>query len=208
VPLADLSRLEHGLDSIFTTYGVNRRLPLYLTEYGYETNPPNPYRGVPLRVQAEYLNQGDYLAWKDPRVRSLTQFLLYDSAPDTHYRPGSVRYWSTFQTGLLFLDGRRKPAFAAYRLPIYLPKPAVRRGEDLTVWGMLRPAPAGTRQQAMIVWQGPSGQRRTLATARTSDSSRVLTVQVQVPASGTVRIAWKAPGGTLLHSRAVTVRVS
>ena len=28
VPLADLSRLEHGLDRIFTTYGVRRQLPI------------------------------------------------------------------------------------------------------------------------------------------------------------------------------------
>ena len=26
--------------------GLSRRLDLYLTEYGYETNPPNPFRGV------------------------------------------------------------------------------------------------------------------------------------------------------------------
>jgi hypothetical protein len=48
VPLIDLSRLENGLDAIFHTYGVGRPIPIYLTEYGYETNPPNPFRGVSL----------------------------------------------------------------------------------------------------------------------------------------------------------------
>ena len=43
--LADLGRLEHAIDRALGAYGVNRRLPLYLTEYGYETNPPNPFRG-------------------------------------------------------------------------------------------------------------------------------------------------------------------
>ncbi len=38
-PLSDLGRLEQALDAIFSTYGASRQLPLYLTEYGYETNP-------------------------------------------------------------------------------------------------------------------------------------------------------------------------
>ena len=48
VPLADLGRLEQSLDQILAAYGVHRRLPIYLTEYGYETNPPNPFRGTSL----------------------------------------------------------------------------------------------------------------------------------------------------------------
>ncbi len=88
VPLSDLGRLEHGLDAIFAAYGVRHRLPLYLTEYGYATNPPNPYSGVSLSRQAAYLNQGEYLAWKDPRVRALSQFLLYDSPPNASYPRG------------------------------------------------------------------------------------------------------------------------
>ena len=43
VPSVDLSRLEHGLDATFHTYGGGRRIPIYLTEYGYETNPPDPF---------------------------------------------------------------------------------------------------------------------------------------------------------------------
>src|SRR5205807_7344495 len=100
VPLSDLSRLERALDQIFTAYGIHRQLPIWLTEYGYETNPPNPFRGVSLRKQSLYLNEAQYLAWSDPRVRTLSQFLLYDSGPNRKFRPGTVRYWSTFQTGL------------------------------------------------------------------------------------------------------------
>src|SRR3712207_8628621 len=40
VTLANLSQLPRTLDRIFRRYGSRRRLPLYLTEYGYQTNPP------------------------------------------------------------------------------------------------------------------------------------------------------------------------
>src|SRR5579859_1063236 len=137
-PLANLGRLEHALDSIFAVYGVSRRLPIYLTEYGYETNPPNPFRGVSPRLQALYLNEAEYLAWRDPRVVTLNQFLLYDSAPNRSFPRGSPGYWSTFQTGLLYADGRPKPSLMAYRLPIYLPNPALSADHTVLVWAMLR----------------------------------------------------------------------
>jgi hypothetical protein len=206
VPLADLARLEHGLDRIFTTYGVHRRLPIYLTEYGYETNPPNPFRGVNPARQSLYLNEAQYLAWKDPRVRSLAQFLLYDSAPDTSYPRGSPGYWSTFQTGLLYVGGQHKPSLDAYRLPIFIPVPATRAGTPVLVWGMLRPG-SGT-QQAEIQWRPPhGGAYRTLTTVHTSDPDGFLTVHVKPPGTGTVRIAWHSPAGQAFYSRSAGVRV-
>ncbi|HEY8763563.1 MAG TPA: hypothetical protein VIM18_05220 [Solirubrobacteraceae bacterium] len=205
-PLSDLSRLEGVLDRAVATYGVPRKLPIYLTEYGYESNPPNPFRGVSLRRQSLYLNEAQYLAWKDPRVRSLAQFLLYDSAPNAAYPPGSPGYWSTFQTGLLFQHGAHKPALNAYRLPIFVPHPSAAPGASLLVWGMLRPAPNASRQQALIQWRPVHGPYRTLTTVTTSDPSGFLTAHVQLPGTGALRLAWSAPGGQILHSRAVGVR--
>ena len=37
--------------------------------------------GIPLEKQAEYLNVGDYLAYKEPRVFANTQFQLFDVPP-------------------------------------------------------------------------------------------------------------------------------
>ena len=71
--------------------------------------------------QAAYINQGEYMAWSDPRVRAFAQFLLVDDRPKATARIGSRSYWSTFQTGLISLDGSPKPAFTAYRLPVFLP---------------------------------------------------------------------------------------
>ena len=207
VPLADLPRLEHGLDRIFAAYGMGRQLPIYLTEYGYVTDPPNPYKGrFRPAQQALFLDQAQYLAWKDPRVKALSQFLLVDSLPNTHYPRGSMKYWSTFQTGLLYASGAPKPAFNAYRLPIFVPEPTFTGGNTTFIWGMLRAAPNDTRQRAQVQWRGPRGAYRTLTTVSTDDRDGFLSVHVQLPGTGAVRIAWVSPSGQTFHSRAVGVR--
>lgn len=207
VPLADLVRLEQTLDQIFAVYAVPRQLPIYLTEYGYETNPPNPYRGVSPATQAAYLDEGTYLAWRDPRVRALAQFLLRDSPPDRAYPRGSVRYWSTFQTGLEYLSGAPKPALSDYRVAIFVPVDTFARGGTVSVWGMLRAAPNGTAQRARIQWRarGRHGAYRTLAGVRTTDPAGALAVDVRPPGTGLLRIAWTAPGGVVRYSRTAPV---
>jgi hypothetical protein len=208
-PLADLGRLEHALNRIFAAYGVPRRLPLYLTEYGYETSPP---RTIPpmttLRQQSLYLNEAEYLAWRDPRVRALGQFELQDSAPDPLYPRDSAGYWSTFQTGLEFLGGAPKPALNAYRLPVFVSDPRARAGGEVTVWGMLRAAPNHTRQLATIQWRPVGGAYRPLARVATTSPSGFLQARVVPPGTGAVRISWTSPAGEVLHSRGVGISVT
>ncbi len=208
VSLANLSALEHALDQIFATYGVNRQLPIYLTEYGYETNPPNPVRGVSPQHQAAWLDQAQYMAWKDPRVRALSQFLLVDSLPDTAFPPNSSGYWSTFQTGLEYANGAIKPSFLAYLLPIYLPVTSFQHGQSLLVWAMLRPATNGSKQHAIVQWHpAGTGTYRTLASVTTTDPSNVLEAHVQPPGSGEIRVQWRTPAGLVFDSRPVAVSV-
>jgi hypothetical protein len=206
-PLANLGRLEHALDSIFITYDIHRRLPLYLTEYGYETNPPNPYRGVSPQLQALYIDEAQYLAWRDPRVVTMTQFLLYDSPPDRHYPPGSPGYWSTFQTGLLYANGQPKPALDSYRLPIFLPHPSLGPGDRVLVWAMVRAAPPHTQQRAEIQWRSrqPGSSYRTVQSVLTDSSSEVLKSGVRVPGAGVVRVRWVSPTGAVQYSRGATI---
>lgn len=207
-PLANLKRLETALDSIFATYKIGRHLPVYLTEYGYETNPPNPYRGVSPQRQSLYLNQAEYLAWRDPRVSTLSQFLLYDSPPNRAFPRGSPGYWSTFQTGLLYADGRAKPSLDSYRLPIFLPDPVVAPGRRALVWAMLRAARRGTRQRAQVQWRPshPGARYRTLEQVTSDASSEVVDARVPIPGPGLVRVVWGSPSGQMQYSRAAPVR--
>lgn len=205
-PLANLGRLERGLDRAFRAYGVRRKLPIYLTEYGYQTDPPDPYVTISLQQQASYLNAADYIAWNDPRVRSVAQFLLYDSGPDTRYTPGDFKYWDTFQTGLLFAGGRPKPAYSTYQMPIWIPTTRIRPGAKLQVWGQLRPATQLGPQLASIQWRSARGQYASFAHVLTNRRG-YLNARLRPPGTGQIRIAWHPAHGALLVSRSVSISV-
>ena len=73
---------------------------------------------------------------------------------------------------------------------------------------MIRAAANFTAQRAAVQWRPAAGGFRTVATVRTGDPSGILDARVTLPAgAGEVRLAWRAPGGGTLVSRAVAVRV-
>jgi hypothetical protein len=152
--LADRDRLIGLLDAAGAAKRLPAGLPVWYTEFGYQTQPPDPIRGVSLADQARWLAEADYITWRDPRVVAQTQFLLRDDDPRSQYPPDDPRYWSTYQTGLLFADGSKKPAYDSYRLPIYVPT-SIPAGGQVTVWGRVRPA-AGTAQSVQLQF-APSG---------------------------------------------------
>jgi hypothetical protein len=133
-------------------------------------------------------------------VRTTAQFLLVDDNPKQGAAPGSRLYWSTFQTGLLTASGVLKPAFTAYRIPIWVPSRS-------TVWGQLRPAPRGSVQVARIEVRPRGGSAfATVATVRTANVEGYLLAHVRLPAHGSARIAWTDPEtGATEHSRAAAV---
>jgi hypothetical protein len=130
-------------------------------------------------------------------VKTLSQFLLLD---DDTAVPAS------FQSGLLLRDGRTpKPAYAAYRLPIWLP--TVRR-HTVRVWALLRPAPAGQPASATIEYRRRGAVRwRTLKTVTTTERRNYLQTTVRVAHSGHLRIRYVLPDGTPAHSRAAAFRL-
>jgi hypothetical protein len=213
--LADLPRLEHALDAISAAYG---RLAagggrssdpigssLYLTEYGYKSNPPNPFVPFSQVQQAAYINQGEYMAFADPRVRAFAQFLLVDDRPKLSARAGSRSYWSTFQTGLIGLGGQVKPAYTAYRLPVFVAAPF--RSERVEVWTQLRAARRGTLKTAAIEYR-PDGAPSfaVLRHVQTTSPHGFLVAHVALATGGLLRIAWRDPAsGQVLRSRAVRV---
>jgi hypothetical protein len=209
VTIANLGRLSAALQTIFKVYGVTRPpMPLYLTEFGYQSNPPSPI-GVTLAEQAAYLNESEFVAYTNPQVRMLSQFLLND---DMAVKGNDLvaRLGATFQTGLRFHNGRDKPALVAYRLPIYVPEPRIARGHTLRVWGFVREAPRGVSQRVAIQFRALRSRRafRTIATVGTDPARGYLDVRVRVHASGVLRLQWQRPGSPeVLQSRVVGVRV-
>jgi hypothetical protein len=190
-----LPNLERALDRVQAAYGSVRELPIYDTEYAYITDPPGHGRFVSLANAADYINWGEYLSWKQPRIASTMQYLLYDPTPEPKKLGGGG-----FASGLLFSNGREKPSYAAYRLPIYLPVTSARRGRALEVWGCVRPAhyaiiDTGQPQTAGLQFAAkPSGPFRTVQTETvTNPDDCYFDVRVQFPGSGLVRLTYTYP---------------
>jgi hypothetical protein len=208
VTLQNLGVLERALNRIFASYGRSRPggIPLYLSEWGYKTNPPNPYVRTSLRQQAMWLDQGEYMTWKIGYVRALAQFLLVDDRPRTSEPVGSRQYWHTFQTGLETMAGTPKPSLASFRIPIWLPD--ARHGRRVTVWGQLRPADHSALQYGVIQFRG-SGQSRwaTERVVQTASPEGFVLAHLAIPRAGSVRLGWLSPQtGNVVYSRAVAVR--
>ena len=194
---AALDDLEHTLDRSASAYGSDPRLPIWSTEFGYPTNPPRStgLAGVPLPDAARYLNESEYLSWRNPRVRSYDQYLLTDPPPGSG---------SNFVTGLEFYDGAPKPdVYDAYRMPLYLPDTSGAGRHPLEVWGCVRPADyvsrtRHTRQRVAVQFAaGGSPSFRTIATVTLTDPHDYFDVKVRFPGSGTVRLLWTGSGHPL-----------
>jgi len=77
---------------------------LWITEYGYQTRPPDRLFGVSWIKQAKYLTEAYKLARKNPRITMMLWFLLRDE--------GRLGGW---QSGLFTAAGKKKPAYNAFR---------------------------------------------------------------------------------------------
>src|SRR5919197_2507934 len=136
--IGDLARLERTLDGAQRAGGLRKagggRVRLYFTQWGYQNKPPDKTRGVSLARQSRWLQQGAYIAYRDPRVKLLTQYEWRDEP----VRTGSTgdRY-AGWQSGLLFRSDRAKPALKSFANPFFIDRKPVSRRARL--WGQVRP---------------------------------------------------------------------
>jgi hypothetical protein len=132
-----IRRLGTALDKAGRAGRITRGVPIYSTEFGYQTNPPDPFVSTSLNRQAELLNVLEEFSYRYPRLKSYSQYLLSD---DVARSGSSALRWAGFQTGLRFANGKAKPSFDAYKLPIVVK----RRAGGVSIWGHVRPG-TGTR---------------------------------------------------------------
>jgi hypothetical protein len=193
--LASLPNLESTLDRAQAAYGVHRPMPIYSTEFGFQTKPPEPSASVDPTTAAYYLNWSEYIHWRNPRVRSYDQYLLVDP-------PGG-----NFPTGLEFANRTPKATYDAYRMPLYLPASSGERGQPLEVWGAVRPAShaAKTTRVRIQFRAGSQGRFATVRTVTITDPHGYFDVDMKFDRSGTVRAEWSYPHGPTIHSRAASV---
>jgi hypothetical protein len=152
ITIANIGTLGPLLDTLSEQSGgkIAAGLPVFLTEFGYESNPPDTRNGIPYMRQAQFNQLAEFLAYNDPRVQATTQFLLRDVGPVKRYPKGSRLYWFTYQSGLLSVRGSAKPAAYGYTLPLVV----YPSGEGVTgFWGQLRFRPNGAPSDvAVLMW--------------------------------------------------------
>ena len=98
VTLGNIGVLIRQLDRLY-----GRRKRLWITEYGYQTSPPDRQFGVRYAAQAKYVHQAFDIARRTRRIDLLVWFLIRDE-----------RRLSGWQSGVVSLQGKRKPAFRAF----------------------------------------------------------------------------------------------
>ncbi|MEA2289673.1 MAG: hypothetical protein QOD55_1670 [Solirubrobacteraceae bacterium] len=185
--LADLPRLKRQLDVIQArnglrnTRGRTRPLDLYFTEYGYQTRPPDPRDGVRPAQQAKWLQQAAFLAWRDPRVRNITQYEWRDEPLS-----GGVAGW---QSGLRFVDDRPKPALRGFPQPFWADQAP--RSRLARLWGQVRPGDAHT---VTVQRRSPGSARWTAVRSLRTDSRGVFTMRVRVTRRLDYRFTWRPEG--------------
>jgi hypothetical protein len=183
---------------------------------GYETNPPDPYRGVPLATQAAWNNETDYMSYRQPRIQAVTQFLLEDAGPNTHYKKTAHGYWDTYQSGLEFGPGSGhpagtpKPAYNAYGMPIWIAPTGPASNPQLELWTEVRFHAFQITPADRVVFQfEPAGKSTWTTVTPVETPNAAGFVDVTIPenaygVNGTWRSVWVGGKGGFVISRDVS----
>lgn len=140
------------------------RHPVWITEVGYNSRPPNPY-GVPLARAARWLDEALGELWREG-----ASAIFWNQVGD---QPPVPSYSATSQSGVYYVSGAPKWAMLdAFRFPIDTWRAS---GSTLEVWGK---SPASGR--LAIEQHGPSGWR----TVRVLAIRRGATFQATIPRRG------------------------
>ena len=165
--MGNIGRLTDALRRAARAGATTTRLPVYVTEFGTES-VPDPL-GVSQQGQAEYNAIAEFLAWRNPQIRSFNQYLMQDDASGTF----------SFQTGLRFAGGAPKLGYSAFRTPLVARhfvkhrRVRARHGRRRTrtihrvqIWGLVRPG-SGPYRVTVRQRSGGGGAGRTLRTITT-----------------------------------------
>jgi hypothetical protein len=154
--IATLSRIARVSDRIAGHGRLSKRARIWVSEFGFQTDPPDPFQN-PIKKVPGYMDESEWLAFRNSRVASYSQYTLHDDA----LNPGSkfsLNRYAGFQMGLRFSNGKAKPGvYSAFRLPAFV---RLLSGNRVEVFGGLRTSPGAT---ATVSSAGPGGKYTVLA---------------------------------------------
>ena len=165
IAMADLERL---VSLVHKNLGRKR---IWLTEFGYQTNPPDIFLGVSPTKQAEYVASASRRVALAPFVDMLIFFLVRDDA--------AAEGW---QSGFTTANGVKKPAHTAFRFSLVKTS---RSGGLVGLWGQIRPG-TGPQRYRLRIRRG--GAWSWLGGVRVTDANGVLAPRVPVPAGSLVQL--------------------
>jgi hypothetical protein len=163
-----MATIDRLLRHVHNAFGRKR---IWLTEYGYQTNPPDRFLGVSPSLQARYLAEAAQRAYATPYVDMLIHYLYQDE-------PSTARW----QSGLVTATGRAKPSHRMAILPL---AHVSRTGGRTVLWGQVRP---GTGRQRYVLQQYRDGGWRSVGGVRTTTSRGFLTRAVRAGKGAMFRI--------------------
>jgi len=159
------------------------KIDFYITEYGFQTDPPDEV-GVRPSLAAKWLNESNWMAYNNSRIKGFANYEVYDE-----------RDVGAFQTGLRYRDGREKPSYDAFRIPIWV----VKHTGYTRVWGQVRPGRPG--QAVDIEYQvGRGGHWKRLRTITIENPARYVDVKTGKRARRW-RLTWRDTAGATHASR-------
>jgi hypothetical protein len=206
--IADLPRLERTLDGTQRAGGLKKRgggkFSLYFTEWGYQTDPPDPLDGVSLAKQSRWLQQGTYVGYKDPRVKLLTQYEWRDEKVG---RGTKATKYSGWQSGLRFASDKAKPSLKSFANPFFISQRPGSRTARL--WGQVRP---GDTHRVTVQRRKRGAQRWTRVRTLSTNGSGYWKLTQKVNTTTDYRFRWQptdpygAPSGAIKTSDVLRAR--
>jgi hypothetical protein len=151
VEMGDLAKIRELIDAADRAgriQGVYNRTPIWITEFSYDSKPPDP-GGLPMKVETQWVAEALYQSWS----HGISNFMWY-SLDDENPSSG-VPFPAGLQAGLYFwaptvAAEQPKPPMFAFRFPFV----AFRRTTGLKYWGRT-PDSSGGR----VVLQARRGNR-------------------------------------------------
>jgi hypothetical protein len=197
--LADLPKLAATLDALVKMGRLARgNRNIYVTEFGYETQPIPGRPTIDERKQARWLTWAEYLADRVPTVRSFAQFLLRDQPPAAvRVSASAARPFGQYSTGLLKADGRDKIAAKSFVAGLF---GQLRSNARVLLYGRLRLG-AGLKSITLQRQRPHHGWER-IATLRVDGRSAFQRTIAHVPGA-LYRLGYPARGGRRASSIAI-----
>ncbi|MCW3014241.1 MAG: hypothetical protein JWO02_1333 [Solirubrobacterales bacterium] len=215
VRIADASRLGSLLSQLHRAGRLASNLPIFNTEYGYESRQDDPFQPFERDQQAAFIGWSTYLAWKDPDTRMMAQFLLRDIDPaESGYKRGTRQYYRDWQTGLYDAKGNAKPAARAFKLPFWAQTQGTGAAKSVLLFGEVRPGngPRVVRVERQDPATGAWAAVRTFGATCDPDNPEFLTNRAgfflrSAPALGAsaYRLAWRHDDGSFEYGVPVAV---